>query len=64
LKPRGTRRPRERVERDFIGVGGAERRSAFARRVVRETSADKALEGTAKKIRDNGKEASGLERGT
>jgi len=64
LESRGTGRPRERVERDPVGVGGVERHYAFARCVVRETSANKASEDTFERDRDNDKGASGLERGT
>jgi len=64
LKSRGNGRPRQRAERDSIGVGGVKRHSTFARCVACETNANKALEGTSEMVGDNGKGASGLERGT
>ena len=64
MKSRGNGRPRQRAERDPIGVGGDERRLAFARDVACETNANKALDCTPERVGDNGKGASGLERGT
>jgi len=64
LKSRGTGRPRERVERNSIGVGGVKRHSTFARCVACETNANKALEGTSERVGNNDKGASGLGRGT
>jgi len=64
LKSRGNGRPRQRAERDPIGVGGGEMRFAFARDVACETNANKASEGTFERVGDNDKGASGLERGT
>jgi len=52
------------AERNLIGVGGKSLSDAFTWTSDPETSPDKASEGAPKETGDNGKGASGLERGT